>query len=106
MADRHTEYFAPAVTVDTDGDDDGDRDDAAGPPNLYVGRVHPEVGPVAFDRAIEEGLHTYIDLLAQPADLTLRNAAHAHGFDQIVHRPGRYALNIGFLNNGGQCLLR
>lgn len=60
MADRHAESFAPAVTVDANGDDDGDQDDAVGPPDLYIGPLHPEVGPVDFDRAIEEGLHTHV----------------------------------------------
>lgn len=52
------ESFAPTVTVDANGDDDGDQDDAVGPLDLYVGRVHPAVGPADFDRAIEKGLQT------------------------------------------------
>ena len=34
--------------------------------HLQVGGVDPEIGPVAFDRPVEEGLHLAVDLLAQP----------------------------------------
>ena len=65
-ADLHAQHLAPAVAVDADGDDDGDRDDAAVAAHLQVGGVDPEIGPVAFDRPVEEGLHLAVDLLAQP----------------------------------------
>ena len=77
-ADLHAQHLAPAVAVDADGDDDGDRDDAAVLADLQVGGVDPEIGPVALDRPVEEGLHLAVDLLAQPAHLALRDAAHAH----------------------------
>ena len=66
-ADLHAEHLAPAVGVDADGDDDGDRDDAAGLADLHVGGVDPQIRPVALDRPVEEGLHPLVDLLAQPA---------------------------------------
>ena len=65
-ADVHAEHLAAAVAVDADGDDHGDRDDAAVLAHLHVGGVDPEIGPVAFDRPVEEGLHLAVDLLAQP----------------------------------------
>ena len=71
-ADVHAQHLAPAVGVDADRDDHGDRDDAAVVAHLHVGRVDPQIRPVAFDRAIEKGLHLRVDLLAQPADLALR----------------------------------
>jgi hypothetical protein len=37
--------------------------------------------------------------------LALGDAAHPHGLDKIVDRPGRDALNIGFLDDGGESLL-
>ena len=46
-----------------------------------------------------------VDLLAQPADLALGDAAHAHRLDQIVDRAGRDALDVGFLDHRGQRLL-
>ena len=45
----------------------GDGDDAAATADLQVGGIDPQIGPVAFDRPIEEGLHPAVDLLAQPA---------------------------------------
>ena len=46
-----------------------------------------------------------VDLLAQPADLALGDAAHAHGLDQVVDRAGRDALDVGLLDHRGQRLL-
>jgi hypothetical protein len=45
--------LAPAV-ADRDSDDDRDRDDATVGANLYISRVQPEIGPVAFQRPIEK----------------------------------------------------
>src|SRR5436190_22101594 len=74
--------------------------------NLQIGGVDPDVGPVALDRPLEEGLHLAIDLLAQPADLAFGHAAGAHGLDQVVDRAGRDALDIGLLYHRGERLLR
>ena len=49
--DVHTQHPAPAVGIDTDDDDHRDRDDAALGAHFHVGRVDPQVGPVAFERA-------------------------------------------------------
>src|SRR5215211_6983191 len=49
--DIHAEHLAPAVAVDGDGDNDGHRDDAPVLTHLHVGRIDPQVGPVALDRA-------------------------------------------------------
>ena len=51
----------------------------------------------AFDLAV--------DLPAQPADLALGDAAHAHRLDQIVDRAGRDALDVGLLDHRGERLL-
>jgi hypothetical protein len=42
--------LAPAVGVDGHGDYHGDTDDPAALPALQVGRVNPEIRPVALDR--------------------------------------------------------
>ena len=65
----------------------------------------PQVRPIAFDRTLQEGLHPLVDLLAQPADLALADAAHAERLHQIIHRARRDAVDVGFLDHGGQCLL-
>ena len=76
-ADIHAEHFAPAIAVDAHRDDHRDRDDPPVLADLHIGGVDPQVGPVALDRAVEEGVDALVDLLAQPADLALGDAVHA-----------------------------
>src|SRR5262249_19671018 len=102
--DVETENLAPAVCVDADRNDHGDRYNAPVLPHLHVGGADPQIRPVPFHRAIEEGLHLLVDLFAQPADLALGDAAHPHRLDQVVDRAGRDALHIGFLHHRGQGL--
>jgi hypothetical protein len=73
--------------------------------HLQVGRVDPQIGPVAFKRAAQEGFYLLVDLLSL-ADLALGDAGHAHGLDQIIDRAGRDAVYVGFLHHCGQRLLR
>jgi len=56
-----------------------DRDDAPAAADFQVDRIDPNIGPVAFEWSCQEGFHLAVDLLAEPADLALRDAAHAHG---------------------------
>jgi hypothetical protein len=63
-------------------------------------------GPIAFNGALQEALDTLVDHLAQARDLALGDAAHAHGLDELVDRACRDALDIGFLDNGRERLLR
>src|SRR5208283_1240755 len=65
----------------------------------------PDVGPVALDRAAEEGFDLVVDLLAQPADLALGDAVHAHGAHEVVDRAGRDALDVGLLHDRRDGLL-
>ena len=85
MADGHAEHLASAIGVDADGDDDGDRDDVMVSSDFDVGGVKPDVGPIAFDGAAQEGLHAFVDLAAQARDLALADTLHAEGFHQIIH---------------------
>ena len=105
-ADVEAQDFASPVAVDADGDDDRGRDDAAGAADLHVGRVEPNIGPVAFDGAAEERFDLLVDLLAQPADLALGDAVHAHGANQVVNRTGRDPLHIRLLHDRRDGLLR
>jgi hypothetical protein len=104
-ADGDAQHLASAIAVDGDGNDHRDGDDATGGANLEVGRIQPEIGPVAFQRPVKEGGDLVVDLAAQAADLALGDAGHAHGFDQFVDRTGRHALDISLLNNRGERLL-
>jgi hypothetical protein len=104
-ADIHAEHLAPAVGVDPDRDDDGDRHDAAVLAHFDVGGIDPQVEPVAFDRAVEEGLHLLVDLFAQAAHVALGDAARPHRLDQVVDRARRAAVHVGLLHHGGERLL-
>ena len=93
-ADLHAENLTPAIGVDADGDDHGNRDDAAAAADLEVGRVDPE-----------KGFYLAVDLFTQPRHLALGDAGHAHRLDQVVDRARRDALDIGLLNDSRQGLL-
>lgn len=88
-ADLHAQHLAPAVAVDADRDDDGDGHDAPAAAHLQVGRIDPQVWPVALDGAFEEGLHLAVDLLAQSRHLALGDTAHAHGLPIPMKPPLR-----------------
>ncbi len=60
---------------------------------------------MALDRSALEGLSLGVDLFAKPAELSLGNAAHPHRLAQIVHRAGRHAVDVSFLDHRGQRLL-
>lgn len=101
--------LAPAVGIDADGHNDGDRDDAAVLPDLHVGGIDPQVRPIALDRPVEEGPDPLVDLFAQPRDpsaslragLALRYPAPAHDLDQVIDRPGRDALDVDPMGQTG-----
>ncbi|MCD6072917.1 MAG: hypothetical protein K0S42_3433 [Microvirga sp.] len=63
------EDLAAAVLVDAGGDYCRDRHDAAVLADLDVGRVQPEVGPLAVQ--LEERQHARVDVLAQRRNLRL-----------------------------------
>ncbi len=63
---------APPVAFDADRDDHRHRDDPAVAPRLHVGRVQPDIGPVAFQGAFEDGFDLFVDLPAQARDLAPR----------------------------------
>ena len=56
--------LAAAITVDTHGDDRGDRDDPVVLTHFYIGRVDPQVGPIAFKGPVQEPLHLLVDFPA------------------------------------------
>src|SRR5438045_1713138 len=74
-------------------------------PCFDVSGIQPDIGPLALDWAAQEGLHPLVDLAAQSRDLAFGDAVHPHGPYQIVDRAGRDALDISFLDHGGQRLL-
>ena len=94
-----------AFGVGGHGDYHRDRDDAAALALLQVGCIEPDIGPVAFQRSFQEGVHALIDFLAELGDLALGDTAHPHGLYQVLDAAGRDAGNPGFLDDRGQRLL-
>src|SRR5262249_42738392 len=54
-ADRHAEDLAATVAIDAVGDDHRDRDDPAVATYLHVGRIEPDIGPLAPHPELVEG---------------------------------------------------
>ena len=106
-ADVHAQRLAAAVRVDAHGDDDRHGDDAPVLADLHIGGVDPEIGPIAFDGALQEGFDAPVDLFAQAGDLALGDAAHAHRLDEIVDGARRDALELpSSVDDGGERLFR
>ena len=103
-AHLQAQHLTLAVGVHADSHYDRDAHDAPGLTRLHVGRVNPQVGPVALDLAPQEGVDPFVEFAAQAADLALGNAAHAQRLDQVVHGTRGDALHIGFLDDGGERL--
>jgi hypothetical protein len=104
-AGGHAEHLAPAVGVDRDRDRGGDRDDAPGLTDFDVGRIEPKIWPLALDRPGKEGVHTLVDLAAEPRHLALADAGRPHGLHQVVDGAGRNTMDVGLLDHSCQRLL-
>src|SRR5499427_122054 len=89
-----------------DSDYRGNRDDAAALTLLQVGGIEPQIRPLAGERAIEKGMHAFVDLLAQFGDLRLADPRQPHRLNQIVDTAGRHAADPRFLDHRDQRLLR
>ena len=98
--------LAFAVGVDRHSDYRRHRDDAAALALLQVGRVQPQIRPLAGERPVEERMHALVDLLAQLGDLRLADPRQPHRLHQIVDPPGRHAADPGLLDHRDQRLLR
>ena len=88
-----------------DGDYGGNRDDAAALAHLEVGRVEPEIRPLAGERALQEGVHPLVDVLAQLGHRRLRDAAHPHRLHQLVDPARTDAGDPSLLDDADQRLL-
>ncbi len=63
--DVQADDLALAFGVHRHGDYRGDTGDASSLALLEVGRIEPEIRPVADERTIKEGVHPVVDVLAQ-----------------------------------------
>jgi hypothetical protein len=105
LAQTEPEDLAAAILVDAGGDYCRNRHDAAILADLDVGRIKPEVGPLAVQRPLEERQHAGVDVLAQRRDLRLGDAGHAQRLDQFIDLARRHTLDPGFLDHRRQRLL-
>ena len=103
--DVQPDDLALALGVDRNSDYCRNADDASALADLEVGGVEPEVGPLACERALEEGVHPLVDVLAQLRDAGLGDAAHPHSLDQLVDAAGADAGDPGLLDHRYQRLL-
>ena len=76
------------------------------PAHLQVGRIQPQIGPVAFERTFQEGLHALVDFLAQFRDPALRDAGKPHRLRDFVDPARRHPADPGLLDDGDQRLFR
>ena len=97
--------FALALGVDGNGYYRGDTDDPPALAHLEVGSIEPEVGPVAGERPLKEGMDTFVDILAQLGHRGFGDAGHAHGLHQLVDTPGADAGDPRLLDHRDQRLL-
>ena len=105
-ANAEPDDLAPSFGVGGHSDYRGDRDDASTLAHLQVGRIQPQIWPVAFKRTFEEGLHALVDFLAQFRDLALRDAGKPHRLRDLVDPARRHPADPGLLDDGDQRLFR
>lgn len=96
VADHDADDLAAAVLGDAGGDDDGLGDDAVVDAGFDVGGVEEQVGePDVVQRPGAEGVQLFVELSADPGDLTLRYpGVRAEGFDQVVDGAGGDAVDV------------
>jgi hypothetical protein len=93
-----------ALCVRGHGDYCRDRDDAAALALFEVGRIQPQIWPVADERAVEEGADAVVpphaarrmgdpgvDVFAELADSALADPSEPHRLHQVVDAPRRDA---------------
>lgn len=95
-----------SVGVDRHGDYRGDGDDPPALAHLKIGRVEPQVGPVADDRPVEELPDTIVDVLAQLRHRAFGDAGKPHGLHKLVDPAGGDAADPSLLDHRDQGLLR
>src|SRR5690606_6439575 len=103
--DMQADDLTPSLGVNGDSDYRRDADDPAAFADLEIGGIDPEIGPVAGERPLEEGMHTLVDVLAELGDRRLGNAGHAHGLNQLVEAPRADAGDPCLLDHRDQRLL-
>ena len=95
MADGHSRHFAPPIGIDTNGDNNGDRDDMMVAPDFDAGGIEPGIGSNPLDGTGEKGRYLPVDLATKVGDLAFADPCHAGRFAQIIDRAGGYPRSSG-----------
>ena len=103
-ANAEPDDLAASFGVSGHSDYRGDRDDASALAHFQVGRIQPQIGPVALERTFEEGLHALVDVLAQFRDLALRDAGKPHRLRDLVDPARRHPADPGLPDDGDRRL--
>jgi hypothetical protein len=74
------------------------------PSHLQVGRIQPQIGPVAFERTFQEGLHALVDSLHSFETWLFEMPAHR--LRDLVDPARRHPADPGLLDDGDQRLFR
>ena len=104
-SDVQADDLAPAFGVDGHGDYGRNADDPPAFAYLEIGRIEPEIGPLAGQRALQEGQDALVDILAQLGDRGLGYPGHTHRLDQFIDPARADAADPRLLDHRNQCLL-
>lgn len=74
-------------------------------PDLHECCIEPGVGVASLQAPLPEPLDRRVEIRTQSGDLALADSRHPQRLDQIVHAPGRDAVDVGFLDHRDQGLL-
>ena len=98
-ADVQAHDLAPALGVHGHSDYGRHAHDPPALALLEVGRVQPEIRPLARERAVEEGVHALVDVAAQLADRALADARQPHRLHEVIDLACGHAADPGFLDH-------
>jgi hypothetical protein len=102
-AQLQAEDLPVACGVDPGGDQRGGVDHPARLADLNDQRVQPhEHVRASVQRPVAPGRDQLVQVAADPGDLGLGQAGHAHGLGDVLHPPGRDALHIALGHHRGQ----
>jgi hypothetical protein len=77
--------LAPAIGVHRHSDYRRHRDNSPAFALLQIGRVQPQIRPLAAKRTVEERMNPFVDVLAQLGDLRLADPRQTHRLNQLIH---------------------
>jgi hypothetical protein len=86
-SDVQPNYFPFTLGAHRHSDYHRDRPDLTAFTLLEVGRIEPQIRPIARERALEKGGHPVVDILAQLAHRAFADPREPHGLHQFVDAP-------------------